>query len=221
MPSWPICSCDPRPGGPIEDLLYTLADLPPILIYLLIGVGAAVENIIPPVPADTFVVLGAFLAAIGRANPWVVFLFTWVPNVGSALLVYFLARKYGRRFFQTPFGRWLLHPKQMEQVHRFYDRWGVPAIALSRFLPAFRALVPVFAGTSHLSFLRVAPPVILASGIWYGALVYLGYAAGRELEWILALVDRVGDVLLWIALVLLVLVLIWWWLTRAHRREEH
>ena len=37
-------------------------NLPPALIYIAIGVGAAVENIVPPVPADTFVLLGAFLA---------------------------------------------------------------------------------------------------------------------------------------------------------------
>ena len=52
----------------LERLLATLAALPPLLIYAFIGVGAAIENFIPPVPADTFVLLGAFLSAGGRAN---------------------------------------------------------------------------------------------------------------------------------------------------------
>jgi hypothetical protein len=58
-----------RPEGCIDAVLEWLADLPPVLIYLVIGIGAAVENVFPPVPADTFVLLGAFLAASGRAEP--------------------------------------------------------------------------------------------------------------------------------------------------------
>ena len=79
--------------------------LPPGLIYLVIGVGAAVENVVPPIPADTFVLLGAFLAESGRASPWLVFLFTWVCNVVSAVMVYRLARRYGTGFFTTRAGR--------------------------------------------------------------------------------------------------------------------
>ncbi|MGH7460961.1 MAG: DedA family protein, partial [Longimicrobiales bacterium] len=120
-------------------VLQWLAQLPPLLVYLIIGVGAAVENFIPPVPADTFVLLGAFIAAEGRAQTLLVFLVTWIMNVGSAFAVYRLAGKYGRGFFNTGAGHWLLHPKQLEQIGKFYNRWGTPAIFVSRFLPAFRA----------------------------------------------------------------------------------
>ena len=76
-------------------ILDYLVSLPPVLIYLIIGAGAAVENIVPPVPADTFVLLGAFVAAKGNASPLLVFLVTWGANVLSALLVFALARRYG------------------------------------------------------------------------------------------------------------------------------
>ncbi|NIR61361.1 MAG: hypothetical protein GWO02_18625, partial [Gammaproteobacteria bacterium] len=76
----------------------------------MIGAGAAVENIIPPIPADTFVLFGAFLAAAGRADPLLVFLVTWLSNVTAAMGVYTLAYRYGRAFFRTAVGHWLLHP---------------------------------------------------------------------------------------------------------------
>ncbi len=191
-----------------------MADLPPIFIYVFIGVGAAVENIIPPIPADTFVLLGAFLAAAGRASVWLVFLCTWVPNVASALMVYALAHRYGQGFFQRPAGHWLLHPKQLEQINRFYQRWGTAAIFLSRFLPAFRAMVPVFAGVTHVSIWKVAPPLALASALWYGALVYLGSLAGRNFDAILELFGRASSVLLVTAAALVAAFLIWWWRSR-------
>jgi membrane protein DedA with SNARE-associated domain len=185
-----------------------------LLIYTVIGAGAAIENVIPPVPADTFVLLGAFLAESGRAEPLLVFVVTWLCNVFSAVGVYYLARRYGSSFFQTNVGHWLLKPRQMAQIGTFYERWGTPAIFVSRFLPAFRALVPVFAGVTHVPLVRVLPPLAIASGLWYGLLVYLGAMAGRNWEAIVAFFGRFSGVLGAVAAVLIVLVVAWWVRTR-------
>ena len=172
------------------------------------------ENIVPPIPADTFVLIGAFLAAGGRASPLLVFLVTWTANVGSALATYALARRYGRGFFDRPAGHWLLRPHQLEQIDGFYRRFGVLAIFGSRFLPAFRALVPVFAGITHLPLWKVAPPLAIASALWYGALVLLGATAGRNFDAVVRFFDRASTVLLIVAGVLIAAFLYWWWRSR-------
>jgi membrane protein DedA with SNARE-associated domain len=195
-----------------------LAHLPPVLIYVVIGIGAAVENVIPPIPADTFVLLGAFLADSTGATPLLIFMVTWVANVGSAVGVYYVARRYGQSFFATNVGHWLLQPRQLQQIGGFYARWGTPAIFVSRFLPAFRALVPVFAGVTHVPLRRVLLPMAVASGLWYGALVYLGAMAGRNWHAIVAFVQRVSGGLLAVAVLLIALVAWWWWRSR-HRGE--
>lgn len=187
-----------------------------MLTYVVLGAGAALENIVPPVPADTFVLFGAFLAATGRADPRLVFVATWLPNVASALLVYGLSRRFGPRFFASPVGRLLLHPRQIAQIDAFYGRWGVSAIFFSRFLPGFRAVVPVFAGVSRLALWRVAVPIVVASGIWYGGLVYVGAFAGHNWAAILGLFARYNRILLAGALAIAVLVAAWWVRTRRH-----
>ena len=184
------------------------------MVYLVIGAGAAVENVFPPVPADTFVLLGAFLSAAGRANPWLVFACTLVPNVLSAVLVYHLARRWGDSFFEHPVGRWLLHPNQLQQIGTFYFTWGPAAIFLSRFLPAFRAMVPVFAGVTGLPLRRVLVPLVTASGLWYGAIILLGNFAGRNLGRLMELFSGANTVLLAVAGVLIGAFGLWWWRTR-------
>jgi membrane protein DedA with SNARE-associated domain len=201
----------------MDAVLERLAALPPVLIYVVIGLGAAVENVIPPIPADTFVLLGAFLAESIGATPILIFLVTWVANVGSAVGVYYVAHRYGQGFFATNIGHWLLQPRQLQQIGGFYARWGTPAIFVSRFLPAFRALVPVFAGVTHVPLRRVLLPMAIASGLWYGALVYLGAMAGRNWDAIVAFVSRVSGVLVLVASVLIALVALWWW--RSRHRE--
>jgi membrane protein DedA with SNARE-associated domain len=175
------------------------------------------ENLIPPVPADTFVLVGAFLAEKGKADPLIVFAVTWLANVGSAVGVYFVAHRFGESFFTTRAGHFLLQPKQLEQVGRFYEKWGIPAIFVSRFLPAFRALVPVFAGVTRVPLTRVLPPLAAASALWYGLLVYLGALASRNWDAILDFFSRASSILLAIAVVLIAGVAWWWW----RSRERH
>lgn len=184
----------------------------------MIGAGAGIENIIPPVPADTFVLLGAFLSVSGRADPVIVFVATWVCNVATAVVVYRLAHRYGRGFFSTRVGHWLLRPKQLQTVEGFYRKWGTPAIFVSRFLPAFRALVPVFAGVTHVPLSRVLPPLALASALWYGFLVYIGALAGRNWRAILAFFAQFSTGLLAVAAILIVIVAAWW--VRSRREHE-
>ena len=200
----------------MSDLLDFVLGLPPLLIYVVVGAGAAVENIFPPVPADTFVLAGAFLAAAGRVDPLLVFFSTWAANIGSALAVYLVARRYGNAFFETRIGRKLLNRNQLERIGVFYERWGTGAIFFSRFLPAFRSLVPVFAGVSHLGMWRTGLPVAIASGLWYGVLVIAGAFAGRNLDTILSWMSSLSAVLLVIASTLIAAFAVWWWRTRHH-----
>jgi membrane protein DedA with SNARE-associated domain len=204
----------------MNTVLDFLASQGPVLLYVLLGAGSALENLFPPVPADTFVLLGAFLAASGRADAWTVFLVTWLANTGAALLVYWTGYRFGRPFFQVGLGRYVLNPVQLRRLGEFYQKWGLPAIFFARFLPGLRAMVPVFAGVTHQRFRTVAFPVLVASGIWYGALVWAGATAGRNLPALLEILGGANRALLVFAAVLFLVVGFWWVKTRRGGRGE-
>lgn len=200
----------------MRDLIQWMDVLPESGLYAVLWIGAAMENFVPAVPADTFVALGGFLAGaeIGGLDVTWVFLGTWTFNVAGALLIYRLSHRYGKPFFEDGLGRHLLRPHQMERVADFYERWGGLALFLSRFLPGVRAVVPVFAGTTHQSWGRVAPPIVVASAIWYGGLVALGVLAGRNLDLLDALLGRVNRWLALAAGVVVLVAVVWWIRTR-------
>jgi len=200
----------------VDGVLAWIDQLPAWLVYAGLGAGAAIENVIPAVPADTFVVLGAFLSALGDLQARWVFAATWTCNVASALVMYRVGHTHGRPFFDDGWGRRVLNPRQLERVERFYDRFGTPAIFLTRFLPGLRAVVPVFAGVTHQRFLPVALPIAVASAIWYGMLVWAGAFAGQNLEVVQAMLAGVNRWLLAAAVLVVGAVAVWWWRTRHH-----
>ncbi len=194
----------------IGRLLDQLAGSNQALVYFLLGVFAALENLIPPVPADVIVLFGGFLAGQGVVDPYAVFFVVWLANVGGALAVYFVGRRYGASFFSGRLGRLLLRPRQLQSLDIFYKKYGSRVIFFSRFLPMFRAVVPVFAGISRVGFWRTALPIAVASAIWYGVIVYLGAVAGQNWETIAASLQGASRWFWGASLILLALVLVWW-----------
>jgi phosphatidylglycerol lysyltransferase len=195
-----------------------LVGLPPLLVYVVLGLGAALENVVPVIPADTFVILGGFIAAQGRADPLTVVLATWGCYVATGLIVYGSAWRYGPQFFSRGPGKSLLKPAQLHRLAVFYRRWGPWAIFLTRFLPGFRAVVPVFAGVTHQRFLPVAAPLAAASALWYGLLTWAGTIAGQNLDAILEWVGHVNRGLLIVAVALAAAIVVWW--RRSHREAD-
>lgn len=209
-----------------EALLSLVSLIPTWGLYVLIGAGAALENVFPPVPSDVMVILGGVLADRGVVKIVPVLLVAWASNVTLAIIVYVMSRRYGREVFSHRWAHWLLRPHQLDQLAVFYTTYGTGAIFLSRFLPVFRVLIPAFAGVSHLGFFRTTIPVALASAIWYGALVLAGVFASRNVAHLLEVVGQVNVWLLVATCLAFAAVGVWWWRTRrpsvrrAHDAQE-
>jgi len=197
-----------------------VSSLHPAAIYGVLALLSAVENIIPPVPSDAAVALGAFLSQRGVTTPLGVFLVTWTANLAGAAGVYFGVRRYGRRLFASRLGPRLLVPRSLAIIEREYLRFGVVGIFLSRFLPGIRAVVPPFAGLVGLGAVRTLVPMGLASALWYGGIIMLGALIGSEWNRINDLIAGLNRTLALIAVGAVVGWLVWRRLTRGRRHRE-
>jgi membrane protein DedA with SNARE-associated domain/uncharacterized tellurite resistance protein B-like protein len=189
-------------------------------VYAVLGLLAAIENVIPPVPSDAAVALGAFLSIRGLTTPFGVFMVTWVANLAGAAAVYLVARRYGRRLFATSTGRRLLAPRSLAIIEREYLRFGVVGIFISRFLPGIRAVVPPFAGLIGLSAIRTLVPMGVASAIWYGGITIVGTVIGAEWERINRIILGVNRTLAAVAVLVVATGVIWYLRARRRRQRE-
>ncbi len=204
----------------LDGLLGLISRLPVEVLYLLVGAGAAIENLFPPIPSDMFVVAGAIFADRGLLDSRLVFLVAWVSNLLLALAVFLAARRYGGGIFATRWGRWLLRPEQLRRMSMFYREYGTLTILVSRFFPVFRVLVPAFAGISHLGFWRTAIPLSVASAVWYGALVMAGVLFSRNVERLLGPLRAVNTTAGIIAGLAALLLFLLWWRSRSHDEDS-
>ena len=197
----------------MQDVLTWLSGLPPLALYASLFVVSAAENVFPPLPADTVVAFGAFLAARGQATLVGAFLATWAGNVGGALLVYALGRRYGVRYAH----RWMERfggAARESRLQSMYERRGILALFLSRFIPGLRALVPPFAGAMGIPAGRATLAIAIASGIWYGIVTWIAYRVGSDWD---ALQDRLrgaGTTAALVAGALVLLAVVWYAIRR-------
>jgi len=200
----------------LERLLDALASLPLVPTYLVLMALSALENVFPPVPADTAVALGAFLARRGEISVVPLVILCWASNLASAAGTYALGRRHGRGFFRDGWGRKVMPPEVLAALEEAYGRWGTAGIFMSRFLPGLRAAVPPFAGVAGLSPARALVPAAVASAIWYAFLAFAGYALAQNWEAVKALVTDTSRALGVVALVVAVVLVAWIW--RRSRR---
>ena len=166
----------------MDGILAWLEGLPVAALYAALAIIAAVENVFPPIPADTIVAFGSFLAARGHGTILGAFLSTWLGNVVGAMLMFAAGRRYGAEWLHARLARKGRGELLEARLERMYGKYGLLAIFISRFLPGVRAIVPPFAGALKIPPVRAAAMIGLASGVWYGAITIVAYRLGENWE---------------------------------------
>ena len=201
-------------------LIAWLTSVPLGVLYLIMALFAAVENVFPPIPADTVVALGSWLAARGQGSPVWAFLSVWIGNIAGAAAMYFVGRRHGTVWIERRFPK-IADEKSENRLRELHRRYGAASLFLSRFIPGVRALVPPFAGALRLPAMSSLVSIAVASGIWYGLVSYLAFRAGAA-DWN-ALTGRISSVGRWIAVgagvVLAVGALAWWLRQRGSKQS--
>ena len=73
-------------------------------------------------------------------------------------------------------------PERLEQADRWFDRYGPPAVLISRCLPIIRTFISLPAGVARMPFWRFTLYTTLGCIPWVVALALLGIWAGSAWE---------------------------------------
>ncbi|MGQ8819306.1 DedA family protein [Serratia sp. NA_13] len=148
------------------------------VVYAVLFTTLFLENGLLPasfLPGDSLLLLSGALIAKGV----MAFVPTLIILTVAASLGCWLSYIQGRWLGHTSLVKgWLLQlPAQYHQrAHNLFNRHGLMALVIGRFLGFVRTLLPTMAGISGLNSTRFQIFNWLSAVIWVGAVVGLGYA---------------------------------------------
>jgi undecaprenyl-diphosphatase len=174
----------------------------------LIAFGEALLIIGLFVPSTAVLIGAGMLVGTGHLGFWPVFLATSIGAILGDQLSYWAGRLFGERLkVMWPLKR---YPGLVARGESFVRQHGGKSIAIGRFVPGVKAVVPGIVGMFGMGQVYFAS-VNVASGLfWSAAHVFPGMLLGQGL----ALVGELSGRLVIVLLVLLVLIAVAGWLIR-------
>lgn len=194
-----------------------LSSWPPPLAYAALAACAFLENVVPPVPGDTVVVLSAYLAGRGVLHWLPVYGATCIGGTAGFLVMYWLGATRGREFVLASRRRsWIFPRERLERAEGWLQRSGPWLVLGNRFLTGIRSVIAFAAGVAHIGWRRVAWLSLASMALWNALLLGAGMALGEH--W-----SRVGPLLAryqrWVLVALLAALAALYLRRRASRRQ--
>jgi len=167
-----------------------LESIPPIAIYLTVGIVIGLESLGIPLPGEIVLVSAALLASregLGISPLWVGVAATIGAIIGDTI-GYTIGRRFGMSLFEKLGRRF---PKHFGTGHvalakQLFARWGVWAVFFGRFIALLRILAGPLAGALHMRYRYFLAANATGAVCWAGgttAVVYfLGLAAEKWLS---------------------------------------
>jgi membrane protein DedA with SNARE-associated domain len=190
-----------------ENFLQNLSGPQVQWFYLILFASCLAENLFPPYPGDTVILLAGYLAGSGHIFVSGGLVCSVAGSLSGALILFALGSSRGRALFRR--GRFrFLSPERLDQVEAWFTRHGKKVILASRFLPGVRSLVAVTAGIGRVQAGLFALFSLISILIWNGLLLFLGLQLGQN--W--AAVVRWFRIYTWVVVIILLLAGTVWYL---------
>jgi membrane-associated protein len=186
--------------------------------YLVIFLGAALDNFGLPSSGDVVMFAGGFFANSGRVALPLVMLLGFAGATISDNAVYWIGRAGGRpliaTILRTRILSFIFDARSLGKVERYFETHGGKTVFFARFGPGLRSMTPLFAGVSQMKYRNFLPYNLAATTTWAVATAAVGYVFGEYWNELLAAARSVGY-----GFIALVVLFVAFYIYRRHRRK--
>src|SRR3989338_3927681 len=130
-------------------------------------------------PGASMLFTAGLLASQGFFNIWILIPLLTVAAILGDNVGYWFGAKVGVRLFLRPDSRFF-HHEHLERAKVFYDRHGVLAIVLARFVPIVRTFAPIVAGVVRMRYRTLVMYNIIGALLWASGVPFIGYYLGEK-----------------------------------------
>ena len=167
-----------------------LITIPPLVVYLTVGLVVGVESLGVPLPGEIVLVSAALLSSrheLDVSPGWIALAATAGAVIGDSI-GYGIGHRYGMGLFAWAGRKMPRHfgPSHVRAAERLFARWGVLAVFFGRFVALLRIFAGPLAGALRMHYRRFLAANVLGGICWAAgttfAVYLLGIAAERWLQ---------------------------------------
>jgi len=160
-------------------------DLSPLISQYglpIVFANVFVEQIGAPIPAiPTLMVAGAF-ALGGKLSIVAVVAVALAGCLAADVAWYVAGRRYGNRVMRVLCAISLTPDSCVSQTQAWFERWGVNALVVAKFIPGISLLAPPLAGAARIGWSPFLAYNTAGAALWIGAGVGGGMLLGPQIE---------------------------------------
>lgn len=152
--------------------------------YLIVFVMMLLENsafVGAAVPGDLVLLLAGFYAQRSDLDVAPICGLAFVGALIGDTIGYSVGRFAGRRVVDR-FGKRLFPPDRLDRVDRYFQEYGMWAVAVGRITPVIRTINTFAAGMARMPFPRFLVSVAMAAAVWAVVMPIVGFLLSDSLD---------------------------------------
>jgi len=189
--------------GEIDRIVETITSHGVGWILFFVFISMFIENVFPPYPGDVAIFGAGFVAGSSDLSIGPVLVISILGSLSSLMLMYALARRYGRSMFESKRFRFLDMSK-MGIIEKWFARWGNLVLLASRFLPGTRFFIIVSAGIGNVGALRMLSYSGISVIVWNSCVVLSAYFLHKNWERVYDILSAYNQVALIVVIIAVV-----------------
>ncbi|HEU5181878.1 MAG TPA: DedA family protein [Candidatus Polarisedimenticolia bacterium] len=150
----------------------------PLAGLLLVGLAGLGEYLLPPLPGDTLMLFGFFLAGRGDLPLAGVAAAAMLGSMAGAYAAYVLGLRLGKSYFFIRRSR--LAASVLPVLERYFERFGVGMVLVNRFLPVLRGFFLFAAGMGKMPPVATFFCATISNAAWILLIAYVGHRFGSS-----------------------------------------
>ncbi len=161
-----------------------------VILFLVIFIETGLVAM-PFLPGDSLLFTAGLFAASGELNLSYLLILLFLAAVLGDNCNYWIGRKIGLRIFSFQIkGKTIVNKKYLDQTELFFQKNGIKAIIMARFVPFVRTFAPFAAGIGKMDYKKYFLFDVIGGFLWIFSLTIAGFLLG-EVKWIREHIDLV------------------------------
>lgn len=150
-----------------------------VILFLVIFIETGLVAM-PFLPGDSLLFTAGLFASSGELNLSYLLVLLFLAAILGDNSNYWIGRKIGLKIFSLRMkGKTIVNKKYLEQTEAFFEKNGVKAIIMARFVPFIRTFAPFAAGIGKMNYKKFVLYDLLGGFLWIFSLTIAGYLLGE------------------------------------------